>query len=142
MEYNYHEKKIVLVLFEKVEMGVALNICGHLSIALGALIEKSLLGRLEHTDASGIKHTGISKYPVIITKTKSGKLRNAINEARKNQAITMIDYPKDMLETGHDDELNSSISGKEEDQFEYLGAIFYGESSEVANITGKFSLWR
>lgn len=142
MEYNYQEKKVVLVLFEKVETGVALNICGHLSIALGALIEKGILGRLEHIDASGVKHNGISKYPVIITKTKSGKLRSAINEARKNPAITMIDYPQEMLVTGHDNELNSAISGKEEDQFEYLGAIFYGESSEIANITGKFSLWK
>ncbi|GHV25760.1 hypothetical protein FACS1894176_05090 [Bacteroidia bacterium] len=142
MEYNYQEKKVVIVLYEKVEMGIALNICGHLSLALGALIGKDILGRVEHLDASGIKHAGISKYPVIITKTSLGKLRNTIHEARDNQAITLIDYPKEMLETGHDDELNDAISSKAEDQFEYFGAIFYGESSEISTITGKFSLWR
>lgn len=47
-----------------------------------------------------------------------------------------------MLETGHDDELAEAIQNKEEEKIEYLGAVFYGDSRDIDEITGKFQLWR
>lgn len=47
-----------------------------------------------------------------------------------------------MLDTRTDDELVASISSKENDKLEYLGAIIYGDTKEVNEITGKFQLWR
>ena len=54
----------------------------------------------------------------------------------------VADYPKEMLTTGHDDELAAKVKKIQESEIEYLGAIFYGPSSEVDKITGRFSLWR
>jgi len=80
--------------------------------------------------------------PVIITKVKSGKLKNAIDLAKKNPNLLVADYPRDMLDTRTDEELVNSISSKENDKLEYLGAIIYGNTKEVNEITGKYQLWR
>ena len=47
-----------------------------------------------------------------------------------------------MLDTRTDDELVASINSKENDKLEYLGAIIYGNTTDVDNITGKYQLWR
>lgn len=52
------------------------------------------------------------------------------------------DYPSDMLDTRTDDELVSSIGSKDSDKLEYLGAIIYGNTEDVNEITGKYQLWK
>ena len=47
-----------------------------------------------------------------------------------------------MLDTRTDDELVESINSKENEKLEYLGAVIYGDTREVDEITGKFQLWR
>lgn len=140
--YNYREKKIVAVLASNLEMGIALNVIGHLAISIGVHTKEEIMGRPKLVDASGIEHLGIAKYPLIITKVKPSKLRRAISEARKSNAIMVADYPKEMLTTGHDDELAAEIEKVQESAIEYLGAIFYGPASEVDKVTGRFSLWQ
>ncbi|OPX43524.1 hypothetical protein CLHUN_26710 [Ruminiclostridium hungatei] len=141
--YEYNEKKIVAILSSKISPEVALNVIGHLAISLGAYSEGSLMGRTFLVDKSNIKHPGISKYPFICTKVKPGRLRSVIEDVRTNHPdIKLHDFPKQMLETGHDDELAQAIEQSEENEMEYLGAIIYGSSSEVNLITGKFTLWR
>lgn len=139
--YNYREKKIVAVLSSNLEAGIALNVIGHLAISLGFHAQNGIMGRPKLIDASNIEHLGISKYPFIITKVKPGKLRKAIVEARANRNIIVADYPKEMLTTGHDDELLTEISKIHESEIEYLGAIFYGSTDEIDKITGRFTLW-
>ncbi|MCI9087579.1 MAG: DUF2000 domain-containing protein [Clostridia bacterium] len=34
------------------------------------------------------------------------------------------------------------MHSKENDELEYMGAIIYGDTKEVDEITGKFQLWR
>lgn len=94
------------------------------------------------TDKSGIEHLGISRFPFIITKVKVGRLKNTIDIAKKNPNLLVADYPKDMLDTRTDDELVESINKKENEKLEYLGAIIYGNTKDVDEITGKFQLWR
>ena len=61
--------------------------------------------------------------------------------ARKNPNIIVADYPKEMLETRTDEELVEAISIKDEENMEYMGAILYGNTEEVNQITGRFQLW-
>ena len=141
-KYDYQAKKIVAVLAEKLERGVALNVLGHLAVSIGAYTEKDIMGKKIILDASGNKHIGISRYPFIITKAKKGKIRQAILLARTKPRVFFVDYPSEMLNTGHDDELVEAIGKKDEADIEYLGAVFYGKTEEVKKITGKFSLWK
>lgn len=139
---NYEDKKIVGIIASNVEPSVALNVIGHLSVAIGKYSDKEIMGQPFITDKTGVNHLGISKFPFIITKVKAGKLKNAIDMAKRNSNLLVADYPKDMLETRTDDELVESIRGKENDKLEYLGAVIYGDTKDVNEITGKFQLWR
>lgn len=139
---NYEDKKIVGIIASNVEPAVALNVIGHLAISIGKYSNSEIMGKPIITDKSGVEHLGISQFPFIITKVKAGKLKNAIDLAKSNPKLLVADYPKDMLDTRTDNELVDSISSKENNQLEYFGAIIYGDTKEVNEITGKFQLWR
>ena len=139
---NYEDKKIVGIISTKVEPHVALNVIGHLAISIGKYSDNEIMGKKELTDKSNIKHLGISKFPFIITKVKPSKLRTAIDKAKANPNLLIADYPKDMLETRTDEELVDSISSKNNEELEYLGAVIYGNTDDVNEITGKFGLWK
>ena len=138
---NYDDKKIVAIISTTVEPSIALNVIGHLAVSIGKYSDKEIMGQKIITDKSGINHLGISKFPFIITKVKPGKLRGAIDKAKNNSNLLVADYPKDMLDTRTDEELVESIKSKENDKLEYMGAIIYGNTEDVNEITGKFQLW-
>ena len=139
---NYEDKKIVGIIASNVEPSIALNVIGHLAISIGKYSNGEIMGKPIIEEKSGIKHLGISQFPFIVTKVKAGKLKNAIDEAKSNPNLLVADYPKDMLDTRTDDELVASINSKENEKLEYLGAIIYGNSEDVDQITGRFQLWR
>lgn len=139
---NYEDKKIVGIIATNVDASIALNVIGHLAIAIGKYSDSEIMGQPIITDKSNINHLGISQFPFIVTKVKAGKLRTAIDKAKANPNLLVADYPKDMLDTRTDDELVVSISNKENEQLEYLGAIIYGNTDDVNEITGKFQLWK
>ena len=139
---NYEDKKIVGIIASNVEPVVALNVIGHLAISIGKYSDTEIMGQPIITDKSGVNHLGISQFPFIITKVKAGKLKTAIEMAKTNKNLLVADYTRDMLDTRTDEELVESISSKENDKLEYLGAVIYGNTKDVAEITGKFQLWR
>lgn len=139
---NYEDKKIVGIIATNVEPAVALNVIGHLAISIGKYSDGEIMGKPTITDKSGIKHLGISQFPFIITKVKSAKLKNAIEKAKENPNLLVADYPRDMLETRTDDDLVNSVQSKENSELEYLGAVIYGNTDDVNEITGKFQLWK
>ena len=139
---NYEDKKIVGIIATNVDPAVALNVIGHLAISIGKYSNSEIMGKAVITDRSGVDHLGISQFPFIITKVKASKLKNAIDRAKENPNLLVADYPKDMLETRTDDELVSSIASKENNELEYMGAVIYGNTADVNEITGKFQLWK
>ena len=139
---NYEDKKIVGIIASNVEPSIALNVIGHLAVSIGKYSDSEIMGKATITDKTGINHLGISKFPFIITKVKAGKLKTAIDTAKENPNLLVADYPKDMLDTKTDEELVDSIENKENDKLEYLGAVIYGNTKDVNEITGKFQLWR
>lgn len=139
---NYEDRKIVAVIASNVSAEEALNVIGHLAVAVGKYSDAEIMGRPVITDKSGVEHMGISQFPFIVTKVKAGKLKNAIEKAKSNPNLLVADYPREILETRTDDDLADAIEAKENDKFEYMGAIIYGNTKDVDEITGKFSLWR
>lgn len=139
---NYEDKKIVGIVATNVEASVALNVIGHLAVSIGKNADDEIMGKRVLVDASDNTHLGISKFPFIITKVKSGKLKTAIEEAKKNPKLLVADYPRDMLETRTDEELVESVATKTNETIEYMGAVIYGDTEEVNKITGKFQLWK
>ena len=139
---NYEDRKIVAVIASNVSAEEALNVIGHLAVAVGKYSDAEIMGRPVITDKSGVEYMGISQFPFIVTKVKAGKLKNAIEKTKSNPNLLVADYPREILETRTDDDLADAIEAKENDKFEYMGAIIYGNTKDVDEITGKFSLWR
>ena len=139
---NYEDKKIVAIIATNVEPEVALNIVGHLSISIGKYSNEEIMGRPIIKDSSNVSHLGISRFPFIITKVKPQKLKMAIEKAKNTPNLLVADYPREMLETRTDEELVGAISCKRNEELEYLGAIIYGDTNLVNEITGKFQLWK
>ena len=140
--YNYNDYKTVIVLSSKLEPKVAMNVVGHLSISIGAYTDnKLLMGQTEITDRDGNIHIGISRYPVIATKVKPGKLQNLVQIIKENSELLVIDYPEEMLTTGHDSELVEAIEKKTNSDINYLGIAVFGKTDVVNQFTGKFTLW-
>ena len=139
---NYEDKKIVAIIASNVEAATALNVIGHLAIAIGKYSGSEIMGRPVITDKSGGKHMGISQFPFIVTKVKAGKLKNAIERAKCNSNLLVADYTREILETRTDDDLAKAMAKKDGIELEYMGAIIYGDTKDVDEITGKFSLWR
>lgn len=138
---NYEDKKIVGIIATNVDAATALNVIGHLAVSIGKYSDAEIMGKKTLTDASGVDHLGISRFPFIVTKVKPSKLKTAIDKAKENKNLLVADYPRDMLETRTDEELINSVASKENDNLEYLGAIIYGNTEDVNEITGKFQLW-
>lgn len=141
MDYDYRAKKTVIAIAAELKPGVAGNVIGHLALAVGHRIAAADMGKHPLVDASGVEHTGISRYPVIVVTVKSARLRKLLAEAREFTGLLLADYPEQMLSTGHDDELSTAIASSAEDTLRYLGVALHGDSQFLKSLTGKFSLW-
>lgn len=141
-DYNYRSRKTVVLLSSKIQPAVALNVVGHLCIAIGAYSSDGLMGQRRITDASDVEHSGISRYPVIVLKTRPVKLRKALNAARETNTLFVADYPSAMLDTAHDNELVAAIEATAEPDFEYFGLAATGPAEDMDRIFGEHSLWR
>ena len=78
----------------------------------------------------------------VVTDKYDNIIKNAIDKAKENPNLLVADYPRDMLDARTDDDLVNSIQSKENNQLEYLGAIIYGDTKDVNEITGSFQLWK
>lgn len=142
MTYDLHSHKIVGIISSKAEPHVALNVIGHLGIALGSHVDKALLmGRDILTDASGMEHFGIARYGFVIKSARPSKIAQAIQKARESENIIVADYPRAILETGHDDELAEAISSTQEEALDYMGVLLFGPTEEIDAICGHYTLW-
>jgi hypothetical protein len=141
MSYKYKDRKIVCIVSDNLEIWQIMNVIGHLAVGLGSNKDGDLMGRDILKDASDIEHKGIARYGFIIKKGNPASIRRALEVSRQNMNITILDFPREMLDTSHDDELSDLISKKQEKDLEYLGAIFYGPSSDVNLLTKPFPLW-
>lgn len=141
MTYNYKQKKIVAVINSEIEQWQALNVLGHMSVALGSNKDEDLMGREVLTDKSGFNHKGIARFGFIIKKGISDDIVKLIEIAKDNIDITLIDFPQEMLDTRHDDELHDSIKMKNTEDFRYLGCLIYGPTEVVDKMSKGFKLW-
>ena len=64
-----------------------------------------------------------------------------IKLAKDEDDLVVIDFPREMLDTRHDDDLAESILLKDHLEFEYLGVLIYGDAKKVDLLTKEFRLW-
>jgi hypothetical protein len=139
--YDYKSKKIVAVISESLEPWQSMNVLGHMAVALGANKDSELMGRQVLSDQSCVPHAGIARFGFIIKKGGAVDIASLIGEARKEPGLIIVDFPREMLDTRHDDELAESMSKKQESDFDYLGVLLYGSADLINSLTKNFKLW-
>lgn len=135
-----YSKKIVAVLNEKIETGVAMNALAQMAIGLGASIEdKDELRLVDYADADGNSHANISELPFIILKANPNQLR-ALRSELMNKHVKFVDFPDFIRSIGTFESPEKSKTFKEA-EIEYYGIVMFDDWDTVTNMTKKLSLW-
>jgi len=134
------ENKMVAVLNEKIDPGVAMNALAHISIGLGSHIGKDRLQLTEYIDADKQKHPHISSMPFMILKGNSNKIR-VLRQAALEHNIEFTDFTDTMTIGTYIEQLEHTKNTKEENLI-YYGIVLFGPWNKVSELTKKFSLWK
>ncbi|CAM3606518.1 DUF2000 domain-containing protein [Vibrio aquimaris] len=137
-----HSKRFVAVLNKKVEMGRLFNALGHMSVGLVDQVgDVEKLCFLQYQDKDEGIHPSISHYPFIVLKAdNSNKIRKVRNELLERN-IPFTDFADTMI-VGSSQQQVVATSEKAEHELEYFGICMFGDTEELKEITGKFSLFK
>lgn len=136
-----HQKRFVAVLSKKIDTGRALNVLGHLSVAVSNLLEEGEAQFVDYIDNNDNVHPSISHYPFIVLKAdNSNKLRKLKEAAMENQ-VTVADFTDTMIEGGSTAQQQRTRDTQESD-LEYLGVCLFGDTKTIQAMTKKFSLYK
>ena len=136
------EMKLALALADGLLGWQAINVAGHLALAIGRRADAQIMGQHPLVDATGIEHMGICKYPVIALRANQRDLRRIVNTAKSRGGVLVADYPREMLDTYTDEELVGAIRAQPESSLEYLGVALLGTTNELKRITSGLPLWK
>lgn len=134
-------KKLVVVIKEKLETGKAMNALAHAMLGFGAAVvgrEEVKLNKYE--DSEGNIHQNISEMPLIVLKASSNKIRN-LRKMAIHEGIRHVDFT-DTMSIGTYEEEYELTKTKKDEELDYWAIVLFGERDKVAEMTGKFSLFR
>lgn len=135
------ENKLVAVVNKDIEVGVAMNAIAHMTIGLGAQLNKELLQLNDYQDKDGNTYPNISQMPFIILRGKHQEIRKAVFNAKESQDIHYGVFINTMTGGTYQEQLdNTALTA--EDNFIYYGSVFFGPWESVAQVTKKFSLYK
>jgi hypothetical protein len=132
--------KLVAILNEKLETGVAMNALAHMSLGLGGMLGKDRACLSDYYDATGGTHPSISDMPFIILKATAPKIRDLRHTALHNNC-NVVDFTSAMTIGTHIEQKEAMLKMPEEDLV-YYGIALYGPYDLVSQMTRTFSLWR
>lgn len=134
--------KIVAVLNEKLEVGIAMNALAHMVVGLGASIEKKEDLRLtDYADADGGSHANISEIPFMVLQARNSSQLRQLRQALIRDNIKFVDFTNTMTVGTYQEQIERSKQTKEA-ELEYYGIAIFGDWNQVSELTRKFSIWK
>ena len=134
--------KLVAVLNEKIEVGVAMNALAHMIVGLGASVEnKEELRLTDYADADGNSHTNISEIPFMVLKARNSNQLRILRRGLIANNIKFVDLTNTMTIGTYQEQIERSKQTKEAD-LEYYGIAIFGDWNAVFELTKKFSLFK
>ena len=133
--------RFIAVLNKKVEIGKLMNALGHMSAGLvGSSNDIERMRFLQYIDKDGGVHPNISHFPFIVLRAdNSNQIRATRNEALK-KGILFTDFTSTMT-VGTSEEQVQRTKEASEVELEYYGICLFGNTQELKEFTGKFSLF-
>jgi lysyl-tRNA synthetase class 2 len=140
LKNNELEKKFVVVLNGKIEIGRLLNATAHMSFGLAG--ESSLnMNFLTYEDANNEIHKGISHYNTVILKANNEKEIFKLRELLEENEIKFTDFTRSMTIGSSKEQLKAMSTIFTKDQ-EYFGICMFGNTEKINKLTSKFSLFK
>jgi hypothetical protein len=93
------QNKLVAIVNEKIEVGVAMNALAHASLAIGAKLGEEKISLVPYVDKDQKVNWKISGMPYIILKGTSGEIKKAVLQA-KEAGITQVAFTDTMTLCG------------------------------------------
>ena len=135
------DKKLVVVLNEKIETGKAMNALSHAMLGFGAgVVNKDDIKLSKYDDADEGVHSNISEMPIVILKASSNKIRNLRKLAIEN-SLEFVDFT-DTMSVGSYEEEYELTKTKKDEELNYWSIVLFGPQDLVTEWTKKFSLYR
>ena len=135
------KNKLVAIVNEKIEIGVAMNALAHASLAFGAKFKKKECFLTPYIDKERKILWEISGMPFIILKGNSNEIKKAILQA-KEQNIFQLGFTDTLtLCDGYEEQIKNT-SEKTLDEFIYYVGVLYGDFEKVKTITKRLSLFK
>ena len=134
--------KLVAVLNEKIEVGVAMNALAHMTVGLGASIHKKEELRLtDYADADRNSHANVSEIPFVVLKARNSNQLRILKQSLIEKNVKFVDFTNTMTVGTYQEQIERSKQTKEAD-LEYYGIVIFGDWNTVSDLTKKFSLWK
>ncbi len=137
-----NSKRFIAILNKKVEIGRLMNALGHMTAGLaGGYGKHEEMCFLQYQDKDSGKHPNISHFPfIVLVADNSNQIRTVRNEAIRRE-IPYTDFTSTMT-VGTSAEQVQATKESPEQELEYYGICLFGETPELREFTGKFSLFR
>jgi hypothetical protein len=135
--------KFAIVLNRKVQSGVALNACAHMSACLAATADDEMrkhMRFLDYVDATHVVHP-VSVLSLIVLQAKNSNQIRVSRNAADAAGLTYVDFTETMTRDTFVEQLQRTRETAESD-LEYWGLAMFGPKADLDLITRKFSLWR
>ena len=133
-------KKVVIILDEKLPIGLLANASAVLAMTLGKAVEDIIGDSI--VDASGNSHLGITKKVLPILKASKEDLNRICLEAKKEVDLFVVDFSDIAQRSKNYQDYTSQLQISKPEEINYLGIAIYGDKKKVNKLSGSLALLR
>lgn len=135
-------KRFVAVLNKKIETGKLMNALGHMTAGLaGGYGKQDEMCFLQYEDKDNGKHPNISHFPFIVLKADNSNQIRVVRQEAIKRGVIFTDFTSTMT-VGTSQEQQNKTKDTPEAELEYYGICLFGQTQELKEFTGKFSLFQ
>src|SRR3989338_440347 len=134
-------KKLAVILNEKLDAGKAANALAHAMLGFGAgAVTKEEVRLNKYEGADGKVHENISEMGIVVLRASSGKIRT-IKNAAAQAGLKYVDFV-DTMSIGTYEEEYALTKTKKDEELNYWALILFGDFGRVTELTGELSLYK
>lgn len=136
-----NSKRFIAVLNKKVETGKLMNALGHMTVGLASgILDKDDICLLDYKDKEDNLQAKLSHYPFIVLKADNSNKVRTVREEAVSRDIPFVTFTSSMTIGASEEQINATAETPES-ELEYFGILLFGNTAELKEFTGKFSLY-
>ncbi len=135
------DRRTVIVLNKRYEIGRLLNAVGHIALGLGAdAIDRSKLDIQDYRDADGGSYPHISYHPVIVLKADNGNHLRRLRHELEKSGLPFACFVDSMIEGGSPAQVRATAQTHADD-LDYVAVCTFGPTGLLKSLTRRFRLF-